>query len=311
MRKIKIYHGDGSFTEIKKPKEGSSSALNKRTKGEKIVYAIVAVVLAVHIASLFYPWIWMILSSLKESFEYSNGNTFALPKKWLFSNYIMAFKMLKVGETTFGGMIWNSLWYVVINAFLDTVVPSTTAYCISKYRFKGRDLLYSISIFCLTIPIIGGTASAMKLMMDLGLFDNPLYVVVTSMNGFVTGSFLIYYGTYKGISWSYAEAAMMDGAGPFTIYFRIMIPQAMPVLTMYAITGAMGSWSDYMVFITWMPSYPNLATGLYQYKSDMIRMVNWPVYFAGAFISMIPPIILFCAFSSKMMINLNIGGLKG
>ena len=309
MKTIRITNSDGTVVEIKKPKE-NASALEKRTRGEKILYVIVAIVLSVHCASLFIPWVWTFFQALKESAEYMFGNTFALPKKWLFSNFVKAFTLLKVGDTTFFGLLWNSLWYIVINASLDLFVPACTGYCMSKYQFKGRNFIYGTAIACMTIPIIGTMASSFKLYYAMGIYDTPLWVVWTSIGGF-GGTFLIYYGYFKNISWSYAEATMMDGGGPYTIFFKIMLPQAMPLIITYAITGAISSWNDYMSFITYMPSWPNLATGLYYYQSDQIRSVNYPVYFAGVLISLIPSIVIFVSASSRIMTSLSIGGLKG
>ena len=163
----------------------------------------------------------------------------------------------------------------------------------------------------MTIPIVGSMASAFKIYQTIGIYDTPLYVVISSMGGF-GGTFLIYYGYFKNISWSYAEATMMDGGGPFTIFFKIMLPQALPLLTTYAVTGAITSWNDYMTFVTYMPSWPNLATGLYQFQAAVgVRSANMPMFFAGAMISMIPTIIIFMTCSSKIMTSLSIGGLKG
>lgn len=309
MKKIKIINNDGTVIWINKPKK-NASALEKRSRSEKVLHIFIAVILTLQCASLFIPWVWTFLQSLKESFEYAAGDPLALPKKWLFSNYITAFTLLKSGETTFFGMLWNSLWYVCVNSALDLFVPACTGYCLSKYKFRGRNIIYGTAITCMTIPIIGSMASDFKLLHAMNIYDTPFWVVWSSMGGF-GATFLIYYGYFKNISWSYAEATMMDGGGPYTIFFKVMLPQAMPLIVTYAITGAITSWNDYMSFITYMPSWPNLATGLYNYQSDMIRMANYPVYFAGVLISLIPPIIIFCTASDKIMTNMSMGGLKG
>ena len=306
---IRILNTDGTEIWIKKPKK-DASALEKRTKFEKILYICVAVMLSCHVFTLFLPWVWTFLSALKGKSEFVLGSPLALPMYWKFENFITVFSELVVDEVTFPGMIMNSVWYIVLNASLDLFVPACTGYVMSKYRFKGRDVIYGIAIACMTIPIIGTMASGMKLYYDMGIYDTPLWVVWTSMGGF-GGSFLIYYGYFKNIAWDYAEAAMMDGGGPFTIFFRIMLPQAMPLLTTYAITGAIGSWTDYMSFVTYMPSWPNLATGLYNFQATQERISNYPIYYAGVIWFMIPSIIIFCSASGKIMTSLSIGGLKG
>lgn len=284
--------------------------LDKRSRGDKILFAVVFALFVIHSLTLVFPMLWMLMSSFKGALEYAAGNAFALPDKWLFGNYAKAFQMLNVGETNFFGMIFNSLWYTITVTLLGAFVPSVTGYVLSKYQFKGRTFIFTAAITSMTIPIVGNTASYMKLVAAIGVYDNPLYAVVTSLGGF-SGTFLVYYGFFKSISWAYAEATMLDGGGPFTIFFRIMLPQALPILMTYAITGAITNWNEYNTMILYLPSYPTLASGLFEYQSNAIRMANYPVYFAGLIISMIPTLILFGIFSDKVMTSLSFGGLKG
>ena len=88
-----------------------------------------------------------------------------------------------------------------------------------------------------------GTAGAtFKLVSDMGIYDTPLFVVVTSLSGFGV-NFLMMYGFFNSISWSYAEAVFIDGGGHFTVFFKIMLPLAfMPMLTI-AIISFIGCWN--------------------------------------------------------------------
>lgn len=282
----------------------------KKSKLERTVLTIVCVVFSLHSLTLIFPVLWMIMSSFKGLLEYAAGNAMALPEKWLFGNYIQAFSTLNVGNTTFLGMIFNSVWYTGITTALGVFVPSVTGYVMSKYNFKAKKVIFTVAITCMTIPIVGNTASHMKVISALGLYNNPMYTVITSLGGF-GGSFLVYYGFFKSVSWAYAEAAMIDGAGPFMVFFRVMLPHAVPIIITYAITGAIGHWNEYQSIILYLPKYPTLAMGLFEYQSNAIRLANYPVYFAGLIISMIPTLLLFGIFSNKIMTSLSLGGLKG
>lgn len=284
--------------------------LTKKTRGEKILYAIVFVVFLLQSFTLLIPVLWMIISSFKGALEYMGGNAFALPAKWRFSNYVQAFEVLNIGNTNFFGMIFNSLWYTGITTFLGVFIPAATGYVMAKYKFPGRELIFSIAIISMVIPIVGATASRMKIIAMLGIYDSPLYVIVTALGGF-GGSFLVYYGFFKALSWSYAEAVMIDGGGHFTIFFKVMLPQALPMLLTYAITGAIANWNEYQTMILYLPSFPTLASGLFEYKDNAVRAANFPVYFAGLILSVVPTLVLFCAFSSRIMTSISIGGLKG
>lgn len=100
MSKIKLINSDGTEIWINKPKK-DASALEKRTKFEKILYAFVAVVLSIHIVTLFVPWVWTFLSALKGKSEFVLASPLALPKHWKFENYIKVFSELVVDGVTF------------------------------------------------------------------------------------------------------------------------------------------------------------------------------------------------------------------
>lgn len=285
--------------------------LLKRSGGEKALFTVVFVIIALHALSLCYPIIWMCLSSLKARLEFSGGNPFALPEKWLFSNYAKAIKSLTLDDgTTFLDMVWNSVWYTVLASGLSVFMCSVSGYCISKYDFKAKPFIYGTAIFCMTVPIVGSSASYFSLIGQLGIYDTPLYVVVTHLGSW-GGSFLIMYAFFKNISWNYAEAVFIDGGSHFTAFFKIMLPMARgPIMTLF-IMSFITNWNDYTTMIMYMPSFQTLASGLYTFQANMTRSVNYPVYFAGLVISIIPIVIIFIALSDKIMTNLSVGGLKG
>lgn len=297
----------------KKEKELPSPLLLKRSKAERVGFTIVFCIFVLYSVSLIFPFIWVFINSLKGSLEYSAGNTFALPEEWLFSNYKEAFETLTYDDgmtrTTFLGMIFNSLWYTVLSSVISVFSCSVTGYCLSKYEFRLRKYMYAIAIFCMTIPIVGTTGAYYKLIGDLGLYDTPMYVVVTSISawGF---NFLVMYGFFKNVSWTYAEAAFVDGGGHFLVFFKIMLPLAIGPIVTLLVVSAIGHWNDYMTMLMYVPSYPTLASGLYSFQATAIRGVNYPIYFAGLLISLIPVLILFAFCSDIMMSNMSVGGIK-
>lgn len=292
---------------VKKERDGGILAQHKGA--DKPLFIIVFIIFFVQCCTLVVPFLWMFLSSLKEMNEFWRGDAFALPKEWLFSNYIRAFDALNTGDTTFVQLIFNSLWYTILSSGFACFMPCITGYVLSKYNFPGRDVIYAVAITALTLPIVGSSASAMKLVSEMQIYNSPLYVIVMGLGGF-GGSFLVYYGFFKSVSWAYAEAAEIDGGGPYTIFFQIMLPQAVPVILTYFITSAIGYWNAYESIILWLPDYPTIAAGLFQYKENNARG-DYPLYFAGLILSMIPTFTLFAIFSDKIMTSISVGGLKG
>lgn len=283
--------------------------LSKRTKSDKIIFGIVLGLFILYTATLVFAIGWMLMTSFKPS---SDDFGFNMPSEWLVGNYGDAFTMLNAGDgtTDFFGMIFNSLWYTVIVTALGVIMPCITGYVMSKYNFTGKNIIFTIAITSMMIPVVGNTASNMKLVGEIGIYDTPLFPLLSSLGGF-GGNFLVYYGFFKSVSWAYSEAAQIDGADPFTIFFKIMLPQATPIMMTYAITNSIFNWNEYQTILLYLPSFPTLASGLFDYKAQADRLGNIPVYFAGLIISMLPTIILFSIFSNKVMTSLSIGGLKG
>ena len=282
----------------------------KKHIGKNALSVIIFVFFLIYAISLLYPLVWAFLSSLKTSTEYMLTSKVALPETWEFGNYIKAFKALDIEGNNMFDMLFNSIWYTAIVTSLTAFMPAITGYVFSKYNFKAKPMMFAIAITALTIPIVGSSASHMRIVSWLGIYNTPLYPIVTSLGGFGM-TFLVYYGFFKSVSWAYAEAGMMDGAGPFTIFFKIMLPQAVPIIITYAITGAIATWNEYQTIILYLPSYPTLAMGLFEYQSNAIRLANYPIYFAGLLISMIPTLLIFGVFSNRIMTSLSLGGLKG
>ncbi len=279
-------------------------------RGEKILFNIFFVLFILYTVTLLYPIVWMFLSSLKGSMEYEIGSPFALPQKWEFDNYLECFKTLKVRDTGYIGMVWNSIWMASLSIGLGIFTSSAVCYVVAKIQFPGRKLIYGIVVLQMLIPVYGSMASSLVLQKQLGTYDTPVQVVISA---FAVGGakFLILYAFFKGISWEYAEAAKIDGASNMTIFLKIMFPQAIAPILTFALGDFIGSWNDYMTALIYMPSYPTIATGLYKYESAMIRSIDYPVYFCGVILSAIPALSIFMAFRDTFMSSLSMGGLKG
>lgn len=291
--------------------KGNVDALNRRSGTEKVLYFVVFVIFALQAFTMFFVFWWLLNNSLKDPFEYGKlQNSMQFPKELLFENYIKAFQTLNTDEVSFFEMIANSLYYTVVCSLLGSFCPAVTGYVLSKYKFAGREVIYSLAIISLTLPVVGTGAAYMRLLHNLHLYDNPLFYVVSNLSGF--GSiFLIYAAFFGGLSWSYAEAAEMDGANPYQIFFRVMFPQCLPIYFTNVIICAIACWNEYNLMILYMPHYLSLAAGLYDFQANATRGANYPVYFAGLIVSMIPTLVIFGVFSDKIMTSLSVGGLKG
>lgn len=283
----------------------------KKSPIQIIVFSLMFTYLCIHCLSLLYPMLWMIMSSFKDSYEYMTVSPFALPEKWLFSNYTLAFDLLEVRGTTFFGMLFNSLWWSIGGTAGGIFMGALISYVMAKYQFAAREFIYAVIILIMIIPIYGSGAAGYKLATELKIINSPL-LLVKSIGGYDGFIFLVLYSFFKNMSWSYAEAAFIDGAGHFEVFIKIMLPMALgPVSSMFIISW-IGAWNDYMGPLIYLYDMPTLSTGLYIYEQlQADKNMNYPLYFSGVCMCLIPVLTIFIIFQNTIMNSVTTGGLKG
>lgn len=282
---------------------------NRPTKASRLVFGVVFILFAVYAVSLIYPFIWAFFASLKGVNEYFE-RPFALPENWMFSNYAEALKNLSVNGTSYFRMTWNSIWMSCGNTLIGIFSLTIFSYTMAKYEFRGRGLLDGLNMFVMLIPIVGSMPATYRLLLNYGIMNTPL-MMITSTGAF-GGSYLIMRSFFQNLSWSYAEAALIDGANDFSVFFKVMCPMALPFVFAMILMRFIEAWNDYLGPLLYMEDYPTLASGLYTYRSLSVeRYGMYPVYFAGILVAMIPVLILYTVFHNTIMDHMLGGGLKG
>lgn len=268
---------------------------------------IVFIVFLIYAASLLGALLWAFMNSLKGKYEYLE-NVVALPKDWLFSNYIKAFQVLEINDSNAFTMLFNSLWLSLARPAINILTATMASYVMSKYKFPGRDLIWGIILTIMVLPIYGNGAAGLLLYKNLGFYDSPL-ILLASVTGL--GGNMMIISAFDGVSKSYMEAAFVEGAGHFRVFWQIMVPQITGLLSALYIMAFIGNWNDYMTSLMYLPSYLTLSTGLYVFQEFNARTLDVPLLFAGALLCMVPTTLLFITFQDKFM-NLSFGGgIKG
>jgi len=286
--------------------------LSKKSSMSEIVTAIIFLILFIIIAIVcIYPLFWAFNNSLKTFDEYSENN-FILTKSWDFYNYFKVFNgTFQYNGVTYLGMLYNSLWILVVRVFVNIASSLMLAYAIARFEFPGRKFLYAVVIFANTIPIIGSGPATFKLLNSLNMVENPTTIWLSWAGGF-DFAFIVLYGYFKGISSSYSESAYVEGAGELRVFFSIILPQIVPCVIAIMITQAIGVWNDYSTVMIYLRTRPNLAYGLYMFNTESIYISNSkPIYFAAAVISALPVIVLYACTQKLILTNMTAGGLKG
>lgn len=284
--------------------------LKRRSLGEKIVIWIFFAIFLIYAFSLIFPFLWCIVNSFKTTGEFlSLKSMWGLPKNPTLKNWIESFSMTAKGLTILE-MYGNSIIFTLVNTFLHIMSCSAAAYIMSKYDFKFRSVVFSFLLVIMMVPTMGSMSSVYKIYNDVHLINTYVGIFIQNCGGFGT-FFLLLYGFYKNLSWTYAEAAQIDGASHSQIYFKIMLPMAIPALTAVGILVGIGQWNDYFTIYMYAPEKATIAVGLEMIANDVSSTSNYPLVFASMMFSIIPILVIFIVFQKTIMNNTAVGGIKG
>ena len=278
----------------------------KKTVGQLITFTIAFILFALYAYTILYASGWAVIASLRPRRDLMN-NPFGTPESISFANYVSAFNGMKVKNVGMLLMIINSIWYSVGGTLINIICATTIAYVVSKYKFFGRGAIYTIAVVVMVLPIVGSLPATYRLIRTLGIHNSPL-ILLTFTSGFGF-NFIVLYGFFSNVSWSYAEAGLIDGANDFVIFAKIMLPQAIPAVLSLFIIAFIGVWNDYQTPLLYLENMPTLSVGIYLYQEE--TQANPHILYAAIVLSMLPVVGLFIGFSETIMTNTVAGGLKG
>lgn len=294
------------------------SSGRKKSKSEKIVFSIAFLMFVLYAAFILFFFVFAFFCALRKDGtafnieRYEHANLFSWPKEASFNSFLKSFDTLAQinnGRDSFLTITWNSIWRTSLYVILSIMTSSMVCYVLVFYRSKMTKFLYNLGIFVSILPLYGSTAATIRLYTDIGFINNP-FALITSI-GLYGGYFFYMYSFYKSLSWDYAEAAFVDGATHYRVFFQIMLPMALPSISALFVMSFIGGWNDYESTILYMPLYPNLAYAVYALESVNEYMNIMPEYLAAVLISLIPILILFLIFQNSIMEKVHLGGLKG
>ena len=279
----------------------------RRSISERIVFALVFVFFLIISLSYLSILVWTFLSGVKTHADFVL-NPFKLPKEWHFENYIQVFKLLEVNGTGFFKMVLNSCYWSILGSFISIMCTAMISYVCCKYQFKGSKIFYYLSLIIIMLPIYGTGGAKYKLYSNLGFINS--YTEILAHTGGLGMAFLYFYSTYQSVSNSYKEAAEIDGANDYQIFFKVIFPQVFNLFGVLFLLAWKGSWTDYSTGLVFMRKLPTLAVGIYSFELDMRYNVRMDILYAAYFIAAIPPIVIFSVFNNALLVNVSIGGIK-
>jgi alpha-1,4-digalacturonate transport system permease protein len=262
-----------------------------------------AVLVLLALATLL-PVLWVVLSSFKPQSELFRVPLTFIPKDWTIQNYQSS---LRAGN--FPIYFSNTVFVAVVSTALTVLINLMAGYALAKYIFKGRDVIFTIMIATLMIPLQVIMIPIFLQLKNLGML-NSLWGIIIPPAATPTGVFLArqYLVTLPN---SLIEAARIDGAREHTIFFRLIVPMSKPIVATIAIFSFMWRWNDYLwplIVIT-----DNRKQTIQQALANFVGQlqINWSDLLAMTTIAIIPVIIVFLAFQRFFFSGIAAGSVKG
>ncbi len=277
----------------------------KQKTADRYRLLLIAVVSIIYI----FPFLWMLSNSFM-----SDKNIFSVPPKFIpdllfkpqmFDNYKNAFTQYNFGRYTF-----NSVWVFTVAAIGQVVVCSLAGFALSVMHFRGRNLIFSLLVVTLMIPVQVTIIPEYFLFLKLGWLDTYLPLIVPSFLAGAFGTFLLK-EFFSQVPRPLFDAGIIDGVNAYQMFFRIYLPQASSPLATLFIIAFMNNWNDLlrpMLYISSRRLY-TVTIALSQFQGQY--EVRWNLLLAGSVLSVLPLVIVF-AFSQRYIIESTMSsGIKG
>lgn len=258
-------------------------------------------------ASIFFiiPFIWLVSTSLKPPTQIYTWPPEWIPRPFTWRNYIDA-----VDYIPFFTYLRNTLIITVFSTLGAILSCPLVAYSFAKLRWKGRNLLFAITVAVMMIPGQVTMIPLFILFNKLGWVGTPLPLIVPLFFGAPFFIFLLRQ-FFLGLPNDLLDASRIDGAGEFRIYWNIMLPLAKPAVLAVGLFQFMNSWTDFigpLLYLTNEHSY-TLSLGLQQFQNQ--KGTEWGLMMAVATMMTMPVVILFFFLQKTFIQGITFTGIKG
>ena len=285
-----------------KQKEPVSTSGNIMGRGTRIFLYVTLTIAAL---AVILPLLWLLLASLKTRQDLTR-NTWGLPQTWEFKNYYLAWTGSRIPR-----YMINSIRATFLSIVLTVVLSTPVSFVVSRFRFKGNNLLYLFFIAGMMIPIHSTVIPIYTMVGDLNMKNN-LEVLSLIYGAYrIPVSIFILEGFMSGIPRELEECAVIDGATVWDIFFRVIAPLSRDGIVTIAILTVLSSWNELLISMLLISNslLKTLPTGLMGFITDYNS--EYTQLAAGIMIAIIPPIIFYMFAQEKIEKGMIAGAVKG
>jgi N-acetylglucosamine transport system permease protein len=277
------------------------------TPGDITFQLAAQVMLVIWAIIVIYPFIWMIITSFKSDVEIMT-DPFGLPANWVWENFERAWSSANIGT-----YVINTLIVMAMSLTGTLFISAMAAYAFSRFSFPGNRFLSLLFTAGLMFPTFLGLVPLYFLMDDLYLRNSYIGLALVYIAYSLPFTIFFLIGFFKTLPGEIAEAAYVDGASEYQVFFQIMLPMAKPGLIAMAIFNFLGHWNQYLLPLVLMQTEDRfvLSQGLSMLSIQQGYNADYSALFAAMTITMVPTLIVYILFQNRLEDGMTAGALKG
>lgn len=280
----------------------------KKYLAKNYAKVILIVVLSLICLAWLFPLFYIVMTSFRTDEAVRLGGYRLIPDEFTLATYKKVFA--DTSSTPVLRWFFNSLIVASLSTFLTVFISSLAAFGYARMQFKGRQLLFSLLMVTMMIPGVINLIPTYSIVTSLGM-KNTIWALVLPGLGGVGNIFLIRQFFYS-IPRDFDEAATIDGAGEYRIFFQILLPQLVPVLVVTALFSFLGSWNDFLwpLIIMDEASTRTLTAGLSLLNGAYDR--RYASKMAATVISAVPVLLIYLVAQKYLLQGVSFAsGIKG
>ena len=257
--------------------------------------------------TVIFPMIWMIYSSFKTDQELF-FSPWAPPVELQWDNFARAWTKAHVGD-----YLLNTLIVVVPALLLTLIISAMAAYVLARFEFVGRRFLFYMFLSGMLFPVFLALVPLFNLVNQLKMLNTFHGLIIVYIAYSLPFTIFFLTGFFKTLPTEIEESAIMDGANPYQVFFKVMLPMAAPGLISMGIFNFLGMWNQYvlpLVLISDESKYM-LSQGLAFMLFKQFYENDWSALFAALTIIMVPTLIVYITFQKQIQDCITTGALKG
>lgn len=272
----------------------------------KIGYGGLYVVLTFVAVLQIFPLLWLMLFSLKNNEEIFNLAPFAFPERLRWENYEKVWTQGHISAYFF-----NSVWMTAVSVAVTILLASFTTFALTRMKWKLQSTVLGIFMVGLMIPVHSTLIPLFSLFTQTHLTNHPLSIILTYIAFNLPITIMIMLGFYYTLPREVEEAAVMDGCSVNRIFFSIILPMTISVISTAVIINMIYNWNEFIFVNTFISSdkYKTLTVGIQNFIGQYTT--DWGAIGATLMISILPILLAFVLLSNRIVEGIAAGSVKG